>query len=130
MRIEINDQDCLADRGQSGAEIDRGRRLADAALLIGKNDDAHLVIIFHLETLKRISLEYYTPSNDDDFSFGIGQAIRESEVEANVSMSGGQFVCNPFPLQKQANRPFFEYRTRVFKSPPKDASARAETTSK
>ena len=30
----------LADRGQRGAEIDRGRGLADAALLVGERDDA------------------------------------------------------------------------------------------
>ena len=36
LRIEVDDQHALADRGQRGAEIDRGRGLADAALLVGE----------------------------------------------------------------------------------------------
>ena len=35
LRIEIDDQHVLADGRQGGAEIDRGRGLADAALLVG-----------------------------------------------------------------------------------------------
>ncbi len=35
LRIEIDDEDFLADGGERGAEIDRRRGLADAALLIG-----------------------------------------------------------------------------------------------
>ena len=40
LRIEVDDQDPLADRRQRGAEIDRGGRLADPALLIGEREDA------------------------------------------------------------------------------------------
>ena len=40
LRIEIDDQDILADGGERGAEIDGGRRLADAALLVGDGEDA------------------------------------------------------------------------------------------
>ena len=39
LRIEIDDQHPLADRGQRGAEIDRGGGLADAALLVGERED-------------------------------------------------------------------------------------------
>ena len=35
LRIEVDDQHVLADGGERGAEIDRGRGLADAALLVG-----------------------------------------------------------------------------------------------
>ena len=42
LRIEIDDQHALADRGQRRAEIDRGRRLADAALLVGERQDARM----------------------------------------------------------------------------------------
>ena len=35
LRVEIDDQHLLADGGERGAEIDRRRRLADAALLVG-----------------------------------------------------------------------------------------------
>ncbi len=38
--IEVDDQHPLADRGERGAEIDGGRGLADAALLIGDGKDA------------------------------------------------------------------------------------------
>ena len=38
LRIEIDDQHALADRSQRGAEIDRRRGLADAALLIGESE--------------------------------------------------------------------------------------------
>ena len=38
--IEIDDQHFLADRGQRGAEIDRGGGLADPALLIGDRQNA------------------------------------------------------------------------------------------
>ena len=40
LRIEVDDQHVLADRGERGAEIDRGRGLADAALLVGEREDA------------------------------------------------------------------------------------------
>ena len=40
LRIEVDDQHVLADGGQRGAEIDRGRGLADAALLVGDGEDA------------------------------------------------------------------------------------------
>ena len=39
LRIEINNQDALADGSQSGAKIDSCRGLTDAALLIGKSLD-------------------------------------------------------------------------------------------
>ncbi len=35
LRIEVDDEHALADGGERGAEIDRGRGLADAALLVG-----------------------------------------------------------------------------------------------
>ena len=44
LRIEIDDQHALADRGQRGAEIDRGRGLAHAALLVGERQDARLPV--------------------------------------------------------------------------------------
>src|SRR5256885_1835611 len=40
--IEVDDQHALTDRSQRGAEIDRGRGLADAALLIGERQDARM----------------------------------------------------------------------------------------
>src|SRR5262249_20180246 len=39
LRIEIDDEDALTDRGKRGAELDCGRGLADAALLVGDGDD-------------------------------------------------------------------------------------------
>ena len=39
LRIEIDDQHPLADGGEGRGEIDRRRRLADAALLIGYGED-------------------------------------------------------------------------------------------
>ncbi len=42
LRIEIDDQHALADRGERGAEIDRGGGLADAALLVGQRQDARM----------------------------------------------------------------------------------------
>ena len=39
LRIEIDDQHVFADGGKRRAEIDRGRGLADAALLIGEDED-------------------------------------------------------------------------------------------
>ena len=42
LRIEIDDQHPLADRGERGAEIDRGGGLADAALLVGERQDARM----------------------------------------------------------------------------------------
>ena len=44
LRIEIDDQHALADRRQRGAEIDRGRGLADPALLIGERQDARMAL--------------------------------------------------------------------------------------
>ena len=40
LRVEIDDEHAFADRGERGAEIDRRRRLADPALLVGENQDA------------------------------------------------------------------------------------------
>ena len=42
LRIEIDDQHALADRGERGAEIDRGGGLADAALLVGERQHARM----------------------------------------------------------------------------------------
>ena len=42
LRIEVDDQHPLADRGQRGAEIDRRGGLADAALLVGERNDARV----------------------------------------------------------------------------------------
>ena len=44
LRIEIDDQHALADRGQRRAEIDRGGGLADAALLVGERQDARMAV--------------------------------------------------------------------------------------
>ena len=40
LRIEIEDQHPLADRGQRGAEVDGGGCLADAALLVRQGENA------------------------------------------------------------------------------------------
>ena len=42
LRVEIDDQDLLAYRGQSGAKVDCGRCLTNSTLLIGEDDDPHL----------------------------------------------------------------------------------------
>ena len=39
LRIEIDDQDVLADRRQRRAEVDGSRGLADASLLVGESED-------------------------------------------------------------------------------------------
>ncbi len=67
LRIEVDDQDALADRGQSRAEIDGGGGLADAPLLVGhdehagamlrrdvfwRNDGSHLARLYLIRTLK------------------------------------------------------------------------------
>ena len=39
LRIEVDDQRALAELGEAGADVDRRRRLADAALLVGDGDD-------------------------------------------------------------------------------------------
>src|SRR5579875_1775216 len=40
LRIEVDQQHALARGGERGRKIDRGRRLADAAFLVGDGDDA------------------------------------------------------------------------------------------
>ena len=40
LRVEVDDQRALAELGQAGADVDRRRGLADAALLVGDGDDA------------------------------------------------------------------------------------------
>ena len=40
LRVEIDHQHFFADGGEGGAEVDRGRRLTDAAFLIGDGEDA------------------------------------------------------------------------------------------
>ena len=42
LRVEIDDKAALAGRGQGRAEIDRGRGLTDAALLISDGQDAQI----------------------------------------------------------------------------------------
>ena len=39
LRVEVDEQHLAADLGQRGAEVDRGGRLADAALLVAHRDD-------------------------------------------------------------------------------------------
>ena len=54
LRIEVDDQHVLADRRERGAEIDRGRGLADAALLVGEGEHARrLAAIGHGGRLAR-----------------------------------------------------------------------------
>ena len=48
LRIEIDDQHFLADGGERGAEIDRRRGLADAALLVGDREHARRLGELHL----------------------------------------------------------------------------------
>ena len=45
LRVEIDDQHVLADGGERRAEIDRGRGLADAALLVGEREHARSRVI-------------------------------------------------------------------------------------
>jgi hypothetical protein len=40
LRVEIEDQNLLADGGEGGAEVDGGGGLADATLLVGDGQDA------------------------------------------------------------------------------------------
>jgi hypothetical protein len=40
LRVKIDNENTLPNRGQSRAEVDRGRGFTDAALLIGENEDA------------------------------------------------------------------------------------------
>ena len=40
LRVEVDHQDPVAEVGEAGAEVDRRRRLADAALLVGDGHDA------------------------------------------------------------------------------------------
>ena len=40
LRVEVDDQHLAAVLGQRGAQVDRGRRLADATLLVAQRDDA------------------------------------------------------------------------------------------
>ena len=41
LRVEIDQKNALSLRGQGGAQIDRGRGLTDASLLIGDGNDSH-----------------------------------------------------------------------------------------
>ena len=41
LRVEVEDADALAGLGQGGGEVDRGGRLADAALLVDDRDPSH-----------------------------------------------------------------------------------------
>ena len=41
LRIDVDEPDALPCAGQRGAQVDRGRRFADAALLIDDGDGAH-----------------------------------------------------------------------------------------
>jgi hypothetical protein len=43
LRVHVEEQDLLAEPGERGAEVDRGRRLADTALLVDDRDDLHRV---------------------------------------------------------------------------------------
>ena len=40
LRVEVDDEHAFADRGERGAEVDRGRGLADPALLVGDDQNA------------------------------------------------------------------------------------------
>src|SRR5262249_19587236 len=40
LRIQVDDEDLLAAGGEGRRQVDRGSRLADAALLVGDGDDA------------------------------------------------------------------------------------------
>ena len=39
LRVEIDEEDALLGHGEGGREVDGGRGLADAALLVGDGDD-------------------------------------------------------------------------------------------
>ncbi len=41
LRVEVDEEDALAARGEAGGEIDGGRGFADAAFLVGHREDFH-----------------------------------------------------------------------------------------
>ena len=45
LRVEVDQQHLAAVLGQRGAEVDRGRGLADAALLVAHRDDAGRAVV-------------------------------------------------------------------------------------
>ena len=70
--------DALADRGQRGAEIDRRRRLADAALLVGEHENARQD--------SRLGLGGFVDGRQDVASWtGLRTAARPEESRASGS---------------------------------------------
>jgi hypothetical protein len=47
LRVEVDQQHPAAVLGQRGTEVDRGRGLADATLLVGHRDDARRAVPVH-----------------------------------------------------------------------------------
>ena len=53
LRIGVEDQHALPGRRQRGAEIDCGRRLAHAALLVGDRQNTHVPVSFRSPAVRR-----------------------------------------------------------------------------
>ena len=56
LRVEVDAQDLAAILGEGRAEVDRGRRLADPALLVAQGDDARGAVSLELRGGREIGL--------------------------------------------------------------------------
>ena len=121
LRVEVDHQHPVAERRQRGAEVDRGRGLADAALLVGDGKDMGFGPGCQTRSIAPISTMA---------AFWLGQAGMDLVVEPPVRRGVGDLLMHRRALGKQANTPgramFFGIAEQDRSS---GASARAETTS-
>ena len=127
LRIEIDDQHALADRGQRGAEIDRGGGLADAALLVGQRQNARMagrnwrsILLINLINYGHARVPWcccggvapLDPIEFDDPAVSAGAAGMEMRFDIPIFSGFGQFRLYILALEKQGFCTLFHQRLR------------------
>ena len=126
LRIEIDDQHPLADGCERRAEIDGGRGLADAALLIGEGDDPRAP---RSECFMARSPRATKRRDLDDMRVRRGQTAMQVDREVPVSLRRLDLDFSFAALQEQPPGCWPEERAGESKRRGHGASARALTTS-
>ncbi len=127
LRIEIDDQDSLADGGQRGPEVDGGRRLADTPLLVGKRQNArpHLrswrsILLINLINYGHAQSPFAVRGLDapfdliefDDPAMSASAAGMKTRCDIPIFGSVGQFGIYILAFEKQGFCALFHERFR------------------
>src|SRR5262249_45344573 len=89
LRIKVDQQHAAPHRGQARCEVDRSRRLADSALLVGDRDDARHT--------RSITIKWRTASSPGTASDGAAATRKDGESSLISSSGYTPFIATSLP---------------------------------